>query len=141
MRPTTNTKALADLVLLHRAELGLSVSRAAQLAGINRDTWADLESADSRLPRPETLKAVAEVLGLDVRHLLIAGGIIDPPPVGAVSDLAETLHAILAAIDGIEARVRALEQPGDQTDPAGDAAPPLPGGEVPPKKSNRPRRS
>ena len=136
----TRSKALADFIVLHRAKAGLSVTRAAELAGMNRATWADLEDAAARLPRPETLKPVAEVLGVDVEQLLVAGGFIDPLTPAEVSGLAETLRAIVATIDVIEARVRALELPDGQTHPADVEAPASPSNGHQNKKNSR-RRS
>lgn len=129
-------KALADLVMLHRVKAKLSLSRAAELAGMNRATWTDLEDPDARLPRPETLQAVAEVLDIDVEQLLVAAGFIDPVTATDFTGLAETLQAMTATVETLEARVRALELQADPPGSEGARADHSPS-DTPARKRNR----
>ncbi|MFD3741114.1 helix-turn-helix domain-containing protein [Streptomyces sp. NPDC058629] len=59
---TEDHPRLADYVTARREELGLSVRRAAQLAGIAYDTWRRIEGGTKKVHRPNIAK-VDPVLG------------------------------------------------------------------------------
>lgn len=121
----SHNRALADMVILHRVRLGLSVQRAAELAGMNRGTWTDLEDG-KRPSRPETLGRVAEVLGVDVEQLLIAAGIIEPVPASDVSRLVALIDEMQETLASLVTRVQSLERPVELTgfEPDESSSPP-----------------
>lgn len=55
-------------ILLRRTALGLTQAKAAELAGVNVDTFSDLENGRCQ-PRALTLAAIARALDLDAGEL------------------------------------------------------------------------
>jgi transcriptional regulator with XRE-family HTH domain len=91
---------LGDRIRTRRRALGLSVSRAARAAGINRATWTAVEDG-SRETEPYNFGPIERVLGWTDRSIdnVLAGGepalIDDPPPISRnANDAEETLHQI-----------------------------------------------
>lgn len=62
-------KRLAAILRRHRQERGFSMRRVALQAGFNVSTLASLEAGSNLAPQPSTLKAVAEVLQIDLGQL------------------------------------------------------------------------
>jgi transcriptional regulator with XRE-family HTH domain len=101
------SKAVADLVVLHRVKSGLTIQGAAQKAGVSRTTWTDIEDAATPVARPETLGRVAEAIGVDLVDLLVAARIISPPPPGADGEeLRVRLQRLVEQVTELAARVQ-----------------------------------
>lgn len=73
MRRTSLTpdqaRQLAEIFHLRRTALGLSMRQVAAPAGFNVATIAQLEAGTNLSPLPDTLRAIGEVLGLNVSDL------------------------------------------------------------------------
>jgi DNA-binding XRE family transcriptional regulator len=68
--PETPEQAAARTVLVRRGELGLTQQEAADLAGVNVDTFRDVERGRLR-PRVTTVAAIARALELDADTLQV----------------------------------------------------------------------
>jgi transcriptional regulator with XRE-family HTH domain len=62
-------KRLAVILRRHRLQRGLSMRQVALQAGFNVATLATLEAGSNHGPQPSTLKALAEVLQIDLGRL------------------------------------------------------------------------
>jgi transcriptional regulator with XRE-family HTH domain len=62
-------KRLAAILRKHRLQLGLSMRQVALPAGISVGTLATMEAGSNLGPQPATLKAVAEVLQINLGQL------------------------------------------------------------------------
>jgi len=73
MRRTSLTpdqaRQLAEIFHSRRTALGLSMRQVAAATGFNVATIAQLEAANNLSPLPDTLRAIGEVLGLNVSDL------------------------------------------------------------------------
>lgn len=61
--------AVGETIRRHREAAGLTIDQAATEAGIPRSTWGDWE-AGVRLPRLETVAAIAAVIGCQIAELV-----------------------------------------------------------------------
>lgn len=68
MHPS-DTQRLADILARRRQELGLSARDVARQAGVDVGTVTRIELGQIASPRPDSLKAIAGVLGLPVSDL------------------------------------------------------------------------
>jgi transcriptional regulator with XRE-family HTH domain len=68
MRPDEAQK-LADLLRMKRETLGLSAHEVARRAGVNVGTVTRIELAQIPSPRPESLTAIGDVLGIPAADL------------------------------------------------------------------------
>ena len=59
------------ILAARRAELGLSIRQVAARAGLQLMTVSNLENGTNLGPQPDTLKALARVLGLSVSDLYV----------------------------------------------------------------------
>ncbi len=66
---TEQAKRLAAILRKHRLQAGLSMRAVALQAGFNVATIVTLEAATNLAPQPSTLKAIAEVLRIDLGQL------------------------------------------------------------------------
>ncbi len=108
MRRTSLTpeqaRQLADIFRLRRTALGLSMRQVAATTGFNIATIANLEAATNLSPLPDTLRAIAEVLNLNVSDLY---AVADWLPVGELPTLKPYLRAKYHDLD--EAAITDLE--------------------------------
>lgn len=71
-------KALAQLLREAREGLGLSAREVGKRSGITDSNIVRLEQGAIANPRPETLKAIADVLELDLADVYAAAGYVQP---------------------------------------------------------------
>jgi len=74
--PEEPAKALGNLVRRSREELGLSIREVARRSGVRDTTVMRIEQAAKANPRPETLKAIADTLGLDLADVFATIGYV-----------------------------------------------------------------
>lgn len=74
----TQAHTLAKLLKQERRALELSAREVARRAGINDSVVVRIEQGAVPNPRPDTLKAIAEVLGLDLADVFAAAGYVQP---------------------------------------------------------------
>lgn len=65
---------LANLLRKHRVKLGLSANEVARRAGVNVATVTRIELAQISKPQPETLLALADVLGVEPSDIFAITG-------------------------------------------------------------------
>lgn len=108
MRRTSLTpeqaRQLADIFRLRRTALGLSMRQVAAATGFNIATIANLEAATNLSPLPDTLRAIAEVLNLNVSDLY---AVADWLPAGELPTLKPYLRAKYHDLD--ESAITELE--------------------------------
>ncbi len=73
-------KQLAAILRRHRLQRDLSMRKAALQAGLNVTTIISLESGTNLAPQPSTLKALAEVLAIDLSQLYTTLNWLPPQP-------------------------------------------------------------
>jgi transcriptional regulator with XRE-family HTH domain len=61
---------LGDKIRTARMALGLTLDEAARRAKLSKSYWWELENRDSPSPSAEKLRAIGDVLGLDVSFLI-----------------------------------------------------------------------
>ena len=100
MRRTSLTpdqaRHLAEIFRSRRTALGLSMRQVAGPAGVNVATVAELEGATSLSPLPDTLRAIAEVLELNVSDLY---AVADWLPAGELPTLKPYLRVKYRELD------------------------------------------
>lgn len=100
MRRTSLTRdharQLAEIFHSRRTELGLSMRQVATPAGLNVATIAELEAGTNLSPLPDTLRTIAEVLGLNVSDLY---AVADWLPAGELPTLKPYLRAKYRDLD------------------------------------------
>ncbi len=69
---------LAELLRTAREQLGLSVREVAKRSGVVNSNIVRLEQGAIPNPRPETLKAIADVLDLDLADVFASIGYVQP---------------------------------------------------------------
>jgi transcriptional regulator with XRE-family HTH domain len=62
-------EALAKLLRTKRQQLGLSASEVARRAGVTAGTVTRIEAAQIPMPRPDSLRAIGQVLGIPAADL------------------------------------------------------------------------
>lgn len=72
------SNALAQLLKLTREKHGLSARELAKRSGITDSNVVRLEQGGIANPRPDTLKALADVLDLDLADVYSAAGYVQP---------------------------------------------------------------
>jgi transcriptional regulator with XRE-family HTH domain len=116
MRRTSLTpdqaKQLAVIVRDYRHKRGLSMRRVAVQAGFNVATLAGLEAGTILSPQPSTLKAVAEVLAIDLGQLYTALNWLPAQPLPSLAPYMRAKYHDLpeAAIAELEAYANRLIQ-------------------------------
>lgn len=68
----TSTKRVAKLLRAKREALNLSANEVARRAGVDPATVTRMEKAQIPTPRPDNLKAIADVLGLSATDLFVS---------------------------------------------------------------------
>src|SRR4051812_7454060 len=100
MRRTSLTleqaKQLADILRSRRSALGLSMREVAASTGFNVATGFQLEAGSNLSPLPDRLRAIAEVLGLNVSALYT---VADWLPAGELPTLKPYLRAKSGDLD------------------------------------------
>ena len=100
MRRTSLTqqqaKQLAAILVARRTELGLSMRQVAARSGFHFRTVESLEAGINLSPQPDTLKAIARVLGLSVSDLYV---LADWLPAGELPALKPYLRAKYRDLD------------------------------------------
>jgi transcriptional regulator with XRE-family HTH domain len=71
-------RALANLLTTAREQLGISSRELARRSGIRNSTVSRLELAEVPAPRPDTLKALADALGIDLADVFATAGYAQP---------------------------------------------------------------
>ncbi len=119
---TTQIASFAELLKQHRLAAALSQEALAERAGVSARAISDLERSLHRAPYPDTIRLLAEALGLssEARARLIAavvrqrGSTAAPPPVPgrAISRLPVPLTPLLGREHDETAVVQLLQKPG-----------------------------
>lgn len=104
--------ALAKILSARRQELGLSMRQVAAKVGYNVATISVLEGATNLTPQPETLKAIARVLGLSVSDLFVVADWLPADELPAVlpymrAKYRELPEAAIAEVEAFVSKLRA----------------------------------
>lgn len=86
--------ALAELVRNRRRQAGISAAELARRAGTNKTTITRLEMG--RIPKPETLQAIAKALDLPPRELLESAHYLDPDDLPSLTPYLRTRYGYLS---------------------------------------------
>lgn len=105
-------KRLAVMLRRHRQERGLSMRQVALQAGFNVATIVGLEAGSNLAPQPSTLKALAEVLQLDLGQLYTELNWLPAPPLPSLAPYMRAKYHDLpeSAIAELEAYANRLIQ-------------------------------
>jgi transcriptional regulator with XRE-family HTH domain len=90
-------KALAKLLRETREGLGISGRELAKRSAITPSNIVRLEQGAIANPRPETLKAIADVLGLDLADVYAAAGYVQPNGLPSFAPYLRSKYADLPA--------------------------------------------
>lgn len=116
--------SLGQQLRAKRTELGLSARDIAERSGMADSNVLRLEQGAIANPRPETLKAIADALGLDLADLYAAAGYVQPAGLPSFAPYLRSKYAGLP-VDAQREIERSFQQIAAKHgyDPAG----PLPG--------------
>lgn len=92
-----HSQALARLFKQTREALGLSAREVARRAEITDSNVVRLEQGAIPNPRPDTLKALADVLGLDLADVYAAAGYVQPKGLPSFTPYLRSKYADLPA--------------------------------------------
>lgn len=117
---------LADLLIAARQRLGLSVREVGRRSGVQDTTVMRLEHAVKLNPRPDTLRAIAESLKLDLADVYATSGYVQPQGLPSFRPYLRTKYGEMpeAAVADLEAYFAKLtEQHGVNPNHAPGPAP------------------
>lgn len=101
--PTPEAQALAGVLDRYITQHFTSVRDAARVWEMNDSTLGKIMNTPTRVPRPETMRALATGMGMSLRELYALCGIADTPMDEA--DDAELNEAALRGLDADERRL------------------------------------
>lgn len=85
MANTTNAVKLGNALKNRRTELELTIKEVARRSGVTDSNVLRIERGDIPQPRPETLKSLADVLGLELSDLFSLAGYVQPKTLPSLS--------------------------------------------------------
>jgi transcriptional regulator with XRE-family HTH domain len=100
------TVQLINLLAKKRAASGMSLGEVARRAGVDIGTVSRIESGRIANPRPETLQAIGEVLGIAASDLYATAGWVPPTELPSIRPYLRTKYRQLPsdAVQEIEAQ-------------------------------------
>lgn len=93
----SHISSLAKLLKEERERAGLSAREVAKRSGLNVSNVLRLEQGIYTNPRPETLKVIADVLGLDLADVYAAAGYVQPDGLPTFAPYLRSKYADLPA--------------------------------------------
>lgn len=91
----SDPNSLAELLRSARQQAGLSSREVAKRAGVNVSVVLRLQDGSVASPRPDTVKAVAEVLDIDLSDAYAAAGYVPPSGLPSFSPYLRSKYADL----------------------------------------------
>ncbi len=98
MATTTNAVKLGNALKERRTELELTIKEVARRSGMTDSNVLRIERGDIPQPRPETLKSLADVLGLELSDLFNLAGYVQPRTLPSFSPYLRSRYADLPRI-------------------------------------------
>jgi transcriptional regulator with XRE-family HTH domain len=97
-----HSQALATLLKQARERLGMSAREVADRSGMADSNVIRLEQGAIANPRPDTLKSLADVLGLDLADVYAAAGYVQPHGLPSFAPYLRSKYADLPANAKVE---------------------------------------
>lgn len=97
-----HTQQLASLLKQAREQLGLSAKAVADRSGMADSNVIRLEQGVIAAPRPDTLKSLADALGLDLADVYAAAGYVQPKGLPSFAPYLRSKYADLPASAKVE---------------------------------------
>ncbi|MBX4170329.1 helix-turn-helix domain-containing protein [Rhodococcus sp. DMU2021] len=95
MTNTTNAVQLGKALRKRRNEFELTIKEVARRSGMTDSNVLRIERGDIPQPRPETLKSLADVLGLELSDLFNLAGYVQPKTLPSFSPYLRSKYADL----------------------------------------------
>lgn len=110
MSSQSNQNPLGDTLKQRRLGLHLSIREVARRSNINDANILRIERGDSAQPKPETLRALADALGIDLSDLFALSGYVQPKTLPTFAPYLRSKYADLpeSAAREIEASFAAI---------------------------------
>lgn len=87
-------REIADYITDLLAKHNLSQREGSMKAGLAPETLSKIIGRRSSIPRPETLRAIADGLGGDFETMMILAGHLEEPPIAPTMDQAVQQHVL-----------------------------------------------